>query len=1685
MFVRRSNGEDEEVSTSNTHSTRKKSAKGKKMTQDIVPSTPQAISRRTKKISQKSDESTKQDESNKRTAYKPAARKSNKESKTQSREPVAPLVDRSVDMDDEDEPDDGGDGGGGDLFSRSNFLGRGGHASLSQARALLGGLMPHPGTAAKLRGLLQNIRSHDDPGMQVLAMEELAELLLVSNEDNLNGQFVPDQFVKELVLIMRGGEFGTSSLEMMELACRCIANLLEALPQATHSVVTGGAIPVLCEKLTNMEYMEQAEQAMTTLSKISDEFPGAIVREGGLLACLMHLDFFTTYMQKTAVSTAAKCCYDLSDSSFDSVLEVMSTLQNVLNNSEQEVVKQAALCITRIVNRFGYHERLEELVKPELLQIVFRLLLPASTNIVGDDVQTRFLGLLSTVAQASPKLTAELLKNDVVDIIYQFLTGVSPPEGNDDLGSKIDGVIVMQALIHKPRDQIFAALNLIGLILPETFEQESSLNLPPLANRRPGDMSGRTNKKRIALNAERLAVFESCKDKVRRFVMILLPTLTHAYDITVNLNVRSTVLDAQLKMLSNIDSDILEAALRTVPFASFLASILSQEDHNNLVLQALEATELLLNRMKRIYAHQFCREGVLAELKRLAEQKLSEKQKQKPESRAAMPLRVSAVNNQQIDGPGDDPDEMAEDEIHHLDEADIEAEREFVDEFSGSATSSDEEMPAYVYSGDNTKDQIILKARRILEAYDDEQGKQIIQQAEAILVKSRSLSSELKECYQKNLYKMNPQKSRHLFNALAEYFSSDDLKSITSAELLNSEIIDALLDILDYKHGARVGHARQTFVEAFMKPQKPSEQDSATAFNILIHKLQDLLSRKEHLEVLTVHNNSQENTRMDKDNLSYQLGKQIRLKLEGSESSEIPQRYRNVIVSIHAIATFKSLNDYLRPRMLISVDDLSRSEVLSTLAALTGSDMPHRQRLIEMERALQLQRTGSSDLSNPTNPTKKSSTRSLREKAAINQAAQAVPQTPTPTAKQPIRRSSRHSKSNNLVQISPPIENSGWKIAREPLECADEHTLEEDHIDDDEGDNDDDDEELDAFVEGLDEGLGDEPITDPDPVDLEVASTGKVIARQEDGTRIVIPVQGTPSGPGSTISTGRLMSNAPVHYGNPGSRSYAAVAQSTPQDWHLEFSIDGKPIPMHSTVYRAIHFHRSDSIDTSSRSIWSSTHTIKYKKMPGPPSEPNTLASSTDTKTFIDLPDSLHKNTVTSKILRLLDFLHDINSNLGNILIDNATSHLYLHTEPAAQFVNTKLTAKLNRQLEEPLIVASLCLPQWSEDLVRLYPFLFPFEARYLYLQSNYFGYHRAIERWTHAQSDDSRRDRRRDDRPYLSIPKKQKVRIARERLFDSAVKVLDLYASANASLEVEYFDEVGTGLGPTMEFYSNVSKEFAKKKHGLWRQGESAINSEYTFSKLGLFPAPMSASQLVSEDGKKALALFRTLGKFVARSMIDSRMIDISFNPMFFRCGDPRKNTISQLAAVMLIDQDLARSLKHVQSIIQRKNKTVARRLSGQQKNQAMTKINIEVEALSLDMTLPGYPAIELVENGRNIDVTADNISEYLSHVTSFTIDRGVSAQLQAFQSGFSQVFSYNALKAFTPDELVMIFGSSDEDWSIPTLIDSIKADHGFNIDSKPVRNLLHVMSEMNDTQRRLYLQFVTGSPKLPIGGM
>lgn len=61
-----------------------------------------------------------------------------------------------------------------------------------------------------------------------------------------------------------GGSYqGDENLEAQVLACRCLANLMEALPGVAHTVVYHGAIPVLCSKLIEISYIDLAEQTLS------------------------------------------------------------------------------------------------------------------------------------------------------------------------------------------------------------------------------------------------------------------------------------------------------------------------------------------------------------------------------------------------------------------------------------------------------------------------------------------------------------------------------------------------------------------------------------------------------------------------------------------------------------------------------------------------------------------------------------------------------------------------------------------------------------------------------------------------------------------------------------------------------------------------------------------------------------------------------------------------------------------------------------------------------------------------------------------------------------------------------------------------------------------------------------------------------------------------------------------------------------------------------------------------------------------------------------------------------------------------------------------------------------------------------------------------------------------------------
>ncbi|KAK7056382.1 Ubiquitin fusion degradation protein 4 [Paramarasmius palmivorus] len=1615
---------------------------------------------------------------------------------------------------DDDDHDDGEDEDGG-----ISGLGGGGGGSapggLDEAAALaifgdyrqFGSYMMS--LSSRLKTMLNNIKMTADPTTRLLTLQELSELLSISTEDTLAGSFQVEQFVKELVKILGGrgddddegddgdgGERdddlaaalalsggpafqGDENLESQVLAARCLANLMEALPGVAHTVVYHGAIPVLCSKLIEISYIDLAEQTLSTMEKISEEFPSAIVREGGLSALLNYLDFFSIAVQRTALQAASNCCRNISSEHFPQIRGVWPIIRNCLTYSDQRLVEFTCLCVIRVID--SYHrasvENLESLVDTELIRAVLQLLLPASGSpMIAPNTFTLLLRALATSARASPKITVALLEADIVDTLYQILTGVLPTAAGNPaeqggsaqgqgLGGGVADMTVMDNLAHRPKDQIEETLGLISELMPPlpkdgVFDYKSytekalarmikakakadraaaraaaqapliaaGLIAPPAVStpdETPAEAENAAQDGEAPVpgstSPTRTEILQSKAAVVGRFMQLTVPILIDVYAASVNTPVRVKALTGLLKAVSFLDAEGCQQVLKFVPVASFASSILSSKDQPQLVIGGLQLVDLLLGKDPSVYKPAFRREGVFHEIEQLATRSL-----------------ISSKSKEKADK---DKDKDSSEATSNSDST-----------FSTPAPPSHAPtIPGYKKLSSlalDPDDAITLRSRIIkfkyLTADDQGDGESSLTGLKALVDRIDAPNASEKEL------------TEALWD-LANLFASPHT-SISSFEMIQSGLVDGLLRFtMDNERKGRsmqplspvcakslkvsVSRRKELLVEALLSRRNKALSGSQTPFTTFVKKLQESLTRLESFEVVTVSQSSDDSKRSSPS----LLARQLRLRLVADEESGVPRTLHNIVVSIHAIATFQALHDYLRPRVagLLGGSGSRLSGMLAALAA-SGFAGPSRASASTLANASDLP-TSTPPESSGTGGATITRRRSQRLSAKMASTSSTDGSGDTEASVGPSASSATAEASNTDAPPPPP-----------PPEPAPSDTLVADFSSD---------EEVDAEV-FEDDDDPDNSIADK-TVNLSVAEDGsKVEAQTPDGTRVATPAQR--DGPSSSL-------NRPESSSRP---SYAAALKQKPSDWHLEFAMDDHILPLDLTIYGAIHQHemRKKSGPLQPSMLWQGIYTVKFKKVPGPAAPSETDAAEAGVKARSSSPtlSCLADDTPHAKILRLLRVLHKLNT----LEAERSAFGGEKRNLPETAFVNNKLTAKLTRQLEEPMIVASSCLPDWALDLPQHFPFLFPFATRYNFLQSTSFGYARLILKWQSQQSrgqDSSRRD---DGIGFLGRLHRQKVRISRKHILESAVKVFELYGSSSSVLEVEYFEEVGTGLGPTLEFYSLVSKEFARKDLKIWRDADHTNAGTYVNHPSGLYPAPLEAEDIASDGGQKKTHIFRVIGQFVAKAMLDSRIIDLSFNKIFLKLilGEDVPLTI---ASLKVVDVELANSLAKLLSIAAGNTQPPTDKVA---KKIALLE-SVSVEDLALDFTLPGYD-IELRPGGKDIAVTAQNAHEYVQEVLDLILGKGAQLQAKAFREGFSKVFPISDLQPFSVEELVMLFGNGDEDWSIETLSEVLKADHGFHPESRAIRDLVEIMADYDPQTRREYLQFITGSPKLPIGG-
>ncbi|CAG5104741.1 Oidioi.mRNA.OKI2018_I69.chr1.g1498.t1.cds [Oikopleura dioica] len=536
----------------------------------------------------------------------------------------------------------------------------------------------------------------------------------------------------------------------------------------------------------------------------------------------------------------------------------------------------------------------------------------------------------------------------------------------------------------------------------------------------------------------------------------------------------------------------------------------------------------------------------------------------------------------------------------------------------------------------------------------------------------------------------------------------------------------------------------------------------------------------------------------------------------------------------------------------------------------------------------------------------------------------------------------------------------------------------------------------------------------------------------------------------------------------------------------LDLFINGQKLAPNITIYQAIRECEESGSELSDdeeyqNMIWGRTFTITYKLIPKESMDQDSKKKSsqkfTRSSTFhpirpsgpTDLTGKQNDEATLFSAIGLLRGLFGLSRFWQTLFSPSNSCSKKMLIEPE-EFENHSITSKVWRQLQDPLNVLSGTLPSWLSDLIENSSFLLPFDLRRYLFYITAFDRQRALAKFVERNPDHDMSSSRRLNSERSSREKKI---VDRSRILQDAEELLNKTKNSNAYIEVQYSDEVGTGLGPTLEFYTLVSKEIQRTDLGLWRghrqiednlKGKSQVIDSTTRGE-GLFPNPIAKSckkSTVTHITNK----FKFFGQLLGRALKDSRLLDLPLSPLLCRYLLSEEETL-KFRDLYELDAQLARSLQQLQTF----------------------SSNGEVDSIDelyLDFVLPGFNKFELMKSGASKAVNGDNLSKYIDLVTHWTMLEGVRRQFQAIKIGFSEVCDIKHLKIFHPWELPRIFcGSERARWTVLELETAIRFDHGYSTNCRAVQFFNTVLSELTGDEQADFLRFSTGSPHLPVGGL
>ena len=187
-------------------------------------------------------------------------------------------------------------------------------------------------------------------------------------------------------------------------------------------------------------------------------------------------------------------------------------------------------------------------------------------------------------------------------------------------------------------------------------------------------------------------------------------------------------------------------------------------------------------------------------------------------------------------------------------------------------------------------------------------------------------------------------------------------------------------------------------------------------------------------------------------------------------------------------------------------------------------------------------------------------------------------------------------------------------------------------------------------------------------------------------------------------------------------------------------------------------------------------------------------------------------------------------------------------------------------------------------------------------------------------------------------------------------------------------------------------------------------------------------------------------------------------------------------------VDPELGATVSKISALVESRDSIQADDALGDDERasaiQALLFDGATLESLELTFTYPAL-ALPLRPGGADELLTIENAHDWAALVVAFSVGSGVAKQVGALRSAFDAIVPLDALSFFRPAELEQMMCGDSAPWALEELWESTKADHGYTPTSPCVGWLLECMAEFDADQRATFLRFVTGSPRLPLGGI